>query len=339
MKYSRKLLVLLILICGAFLVACDNISGKQPEITGNVPLSDHPKTEVFFSYTEINAEPGIEAIDIEGANFNNRQTMVSDGSRLYWIMPDYGNTIVTCDMNGQDRAVLYPNPKKNINGGGFQQLKIIDHDLFFVSASVGLFKMSANGGVATKLIEGHIQEYVIKDNVIYFSDFKSDMTTDDGYYALKSYLVDTQQITEIDQLSTGKELLKLGGYIVGFQDGKLIYTRRDDENKRSYYLYTPDGLIKSIPYEEGQKIEIEMAKKNLRPLDQQSSEVSHVEGKSLEIEYNDPDPNILFLTDHNNKQKIADVKGDYEYLFNHQIFVLDREGNIEHIIFDYREID
>lgn len=338
MKYKNKLIILLILVCGAFLVSCDSISSTQPEITSSAALSNAPTNEVSFSYTEVNAESGIKATAIEGANFDIRRTMVSDGSRLYWIMPDYGHTIVSCDMNGQDKIVLYPNNSEDessdASGGSLQQLKINSHDLLFVKGNTGVYKISTNSGATTKLIEGNIQDYIIKDNMIYFSDFESDITSDDGYYTLKSYNADTQQITEIDQLSTGKELLMLGGYIVGFQNDDLIYTQRNNENKRSYYSYSPDGQIKSIPYEEGQKTEIEMAKKNLRPLDQESSEVNHVEGKSLEIEYNDPAPNILFLSENNNKQKIAEVKGDYVYLFSDQIFVLDKESNIEHIIFD-----
>lgn len=336
MKYGRKLIILLILVCVAFLVSCDKNSGTQPDITGSTPLSDFSKNAASFSYTEVNAEPGIEATDIEGANYYNRKTMVSDGSRLYWVMPDYGNTIVSCNINGQDSVVLYPDSggdDSGVIGGTLQQLTMNDRNLLFVREGVGLFKIPVDGGAATKLIEGNIQDYIVKDNMIYFSDFKSDITADDGYYILKSYNTDTQQITEIAQLSAGKELLMIGGYIVGFQNDELIYTRRDEEKKRSYYSYSLDGQIKSIPYEDGQKIEIEMAKKNLRPLDQESSEVSHVEGKSLVIEYNDPEPNFLFLSDNDNKQKIAEVKGDYVYLFSDQIFVLDKESNIEQIIF------
>ena len=340
MKRKNNSIILLILLCSVFFVSCNsnnvNIPSTQSEITGSTTLSNAPTNEVSFSYTEINAEPGIEAIAIEGANFNNRETMVSDGSRLFWIIPDYGNTIVSCDMNGQDSVVLYPDPDGDESGiiGPLQQLTVNDRDLLFVREGVGLFKIPADGGTATKLIDGDIQDYIIKDNMIYFSDFKSDITADDGYFNLKSYNADTQQITEIDQLSTGIELLKLGGYIVGFRNDELIYTQRDDENKRSYYSYSLDGKIKSIPNEEGQKIEMEMAKKNLRPLDQESSEVNHVEGKSLEIEYSDPNPNILILSDNNTKQKIAEVTGSYVYLFGEQIYVLDKKSHIEHIIFD-----
>ncbi len=310
-------------------------------VSSSAGISDYTSSSessrnVLYTYIKVNADSGITAKDIAGANFYNWRTMVSDGTRLWWITPGYGTTIVSCKIGGQNSVELYPDSNRDeagINGASLKLLTINASNLFFVREGVGLFKMPVDGGDSTKLIEGNIQDYIIKDNMIYFSDFVSDITAVDGFYVLKSYNTDTQQIIEVDQLATGKELLKIGGYIVGFLNDELIYTRRDAEYKRGYYSYSKAGQSKSIPYEEGQKKEIEIAKNNFRPLNLEGSEVSRVEGKSLVMQYNKPGPNILLLADGNNKKKIAEVNGDYSYLFTGQIFVLDREGNIEHIVF------
>lgn len=54
--------------------------------------------------------------------------------------------------------------------------------------------------------------------MIYFGDYIKDEN-----YVLKRYDLETAKTTEIDRLSAGKELLKLGGYIVGFNNDELIY--------------------------------------------------------------------------------------------------------------------
>lgn len=334
MKYKSITTLLIIICCFSFASCNTDFNASNIETAPDIQSGTPNGGSASINFTEVKAEPGLNKSDIEGANYYNRETMVSDGSRLYFTMPDYGYSIVSCDMHGNDAKIVAGSNNIRIEEtgeifrGSLWQLKIINDTLYFVAVDEGLFIIPISGGNAVRLIKGDIYNYIIKDNIIYFTDFKRN-----EHYVLKRYDIDTEKATEIDRLSAGKELLKLGGYIVGFDNDELVYTQRDENYRREYLRYSADGQVKPISYEEGQRIETEMARRNIRPLDDESSEVNHVEGKSLSIEYGISSPNLLFLVDGEDKQLIAKVKGDYVFLLGNDIFILDRESNIERVIF------
>lgn len=343
MNICKKPVILLLLFCSFFLVSCNNYTERDSSISAfsytqtQTPSTSGPSAVAgsgLFSFTDVKAIPGVNKQSIEGANYYNRGNMVSDGSRLYFIMPDFGQTIMSCDMRGQDPRLLADgsnigSPEAPFTGGFIINLNILDDVLYFIVCDVGLLRIPVYGGKAEKIIEGNIQEYIITDTTIYFSDCDKE----DGY-TLNSYKFDTKETTNIDRLSLGIEPLKLGGYIVGFFNGVLVYTQRDEDYRRSYFSCYSDGQISAVPYNEGQEIETAAAKANIRPLDEESSEVNHVDGKSVDIKYTGSGPNLLYLSDNGSKQPIAEVNGDHVFIYNSDIYVLDEKNNIERIVFN-----
>lgn len=344
MDICKKPVILFLLFCSFFLASCNNyieqgsdasaFLNSQTQSPSGTPQKSTIDFSGLFSFTDLKAMPGADKQSIEGANYQNRGNMVSDGSRLYFITPDFGQTIMTCDMRGEDPRLLADgsnigSPEAPYTGGFIIKLNIRDGLLYFIVCDVGLFRIPVYGGKAEKIVEGNIQEYLITDTSIYYSDFDKEYG-----FTLNRYEFYFKETTSIDRLSLGIEQLKLGGYIVGFFDGVLVYTQRDEDYKRSYFSCSSNGQISPVPYNKGQEIETAAAKANLRPLDEESSEVNHVDGKSLYIEYTESGPNLLFLSDINSKQLIAEVIGDYVFMYNSDIYVLDEESNLERIVFD-----
>jgi len=330
----KSLKILIILVLSLVLISCiyknPKQIRKQNSITSNQQAESTAMTKQdsqLFKFYLVHSFTEILEKDISGVNFYNRETMVLVEDKIFFIKPDFGHTIISCGLNGENGRIFYC-----INNSGYLwRLKYYESFLYFIVQNEGLYKISTDGSNIQKLVEGNVQDYFINDQIIYYSVYNKYESTES--FELKYLNVESNEIKEIDKLSIGNELLKVGGYLIGIYNHDFIYTKRDQNYKRSYFAYK-EGQITPFSYKDGQQIEIEMAKKNLRPLDLESSEVRHVDGKSLTIEYNEPNPNTLFLTNNNTKKKIAEVKGDYVYCFNNQIYILDKESNIEHLVFN-----